>query len=214
MAHIEYSEKIFPHLKQALWNDILQSPKSMPNLRKEIARVFQVANRRIQNVEKSGLFSPAVAALNKGDITGYSKFSMSGKDWTELKMEYGKAVTFLRKPTSVASGAREYNEHIRKSYDLTPDEYKLMSDRLQDKLTSIEDEDFVERYLMRYKDFSGELEEAAADISEQLESDAVELANQLEQDIENTAVDVANSGERVSDMNTVIDLIDIDKNGI
>lgn len=215
MAHIEYSQKIFSHLKVELWNDILNAPQSMPELRREIARVFQQANRRIQNVEKSGLFSPAVMALNKSDITGYSKFSMGGKSWTELKIEYGKAVSFLRQPTSLASGSREYNEHIRKAYDLTPDEYKLMSDNLHGKLTSVSDMDFVEKYLMRYKDFSGELERSASDVAQQLESEAVELADALNEDIQNTAIDVLNSGElRGKDIASILDLTNLDGKGI
>lgn len=215
MAHIEYSSKIFTHLKVALYDDILNAPKSMPNLRKEISRVFQMANRRIQNIEKSGLFSPAVMALNKSDITGYSKFSMSGKSWTELKIEYGKAISFLRQPTSLASGAREYNEHIRKAYDLSPTEYKLMSDKLHGKLTSISDNDFVEMYLMRYKDFSGELERSASDVAEQLESDAVDLEEKLNQDIQNTAIDVLNSGQiNGKDIKSILDLTDLDGTGI
>ena len=74
--------------------DILQSLKSSPALRAEIRRVFQMANRRIQNIESKELVSPAVMALNKGDIQGFTKFSMKGS-WEELKAEYGKAVSFL-----------------------------------------------------------------------------------------------------------------------
>ena len=43
---------------------IMDAIESRGYLRKEIARVFQQANRRIQNVEKTGLVSPAVVALN------------------------------------------------------------------------------------------------------------------------------------------------------
>ena len=55
-----------------------------------------MANRRIQNIESKELVSPAVMALNKGDIQGFTKFSMKGS-WEELKAEYGKAVAFLKK---------------------------------------------------------------------------------------------------------------------
>lgn len=77
------------HIKEKVINAI----ESSPELRKEISRVFQQANRRIQNVENSGIVSPAVIALNKGDIKGFAKFSMK-HDWNDLKIEYAKAVSF------------------------------------------------------------------------------------------------------------------------
>ena len=60
------------HIKK----DVITAIEQSPELRKEIARVFQQASRRIQNVENSGIVSPAVVALNKGDINGFTKFSM------------------------------------------------------------------------------------------------------------------------------------------
>lgn len=168
----------------------MQAAESSPALRKEIARVFQMANRRIQNIENKGLLSPAVAALGKGDIKGYTKFSMAN-DWETLKIEYGKAISFLRQPTSSASGTAQYNRHLQKVYDLTPDEFNLMAQSLNNRLTSLSDSDFVERYLMRYKDFTGELEQAATDISGQIESEAESIQRALEQELEESAENAA-----------------------
>lgn len=173
-------------LKQA----ILESLKSSPEMRKEISRVFQMANRRIQNIEKAELVSPAVMALNKGDIQGYTKFSMRG-DWEELKIEYGKAVSFLRQPTSTATGTREYNAHLMATYDLTQDEFDLMAQKLQEKFLSVKDDNFVEQYLMRYKDYTGELETEAADVSDQIETEAEAIADALEDDIQKAAEQAA-----------------------
>lgn len=185
---VGFSARTFSANKEILKQEILQATEGSSEMRHEISRVFQRANRRIQNIEKADLFSPAVEALNKGDITGYSKFRMGGASWVELKMEYAKAVAFLRQPTSTAGGSREYNNHIRDAYDLTDDEYKLMMDNFRGKLMSVSDSDFVERYLMRYKDFTGELETAAEDVSGQIETEAVSVENALQKDIEN-AVD-------------------------
>ena len=153
-----------------------------------------MANRRIQNIESAGLLSPAVAALNKGEIKGYTKFSMRG-DWNSLKIEYGKAVAFLRQPTSTAQGVRQYNTHLQKVYDLTPDEFNLMAKSLNNRLSSLSDSNFVERYLMRYKDFTGELEQAAQDISGQIESEAVSIQKAIDDSIERTANEVADAME-------------------
>ena len=178
--------------KVQLRQDILQSLKSSPALREEIRRVFQMANRRIQNIESKELVSPAVMALNKGDIQGFTKFSMKGS-WEDLKAEYGKAVAFLRQPTSTATGVREYNAHLMKAYDLAKDEFDLMAKKIQDKFLSVKDDNFVEQYLMRYKDYTGELETEAQDVSSQIESDAVMLAQALEKDIQREADSAANA---------------------
>lgn len=183
-----YSNSTMRYIKQGVKKEIMTATESSPEFRNEIAKVFQRANRRIQNIEKSGLISPAVTALGKGSIKGYTKFSMRNSDWNSLKVEYAKAVSFLKQPTSTATGTREYDRHLMKAYDLTEDEFNLMAKKLNDKLTSISDEEFVERYLMRYKDFTGELEQQAADVSSQIESSAVSIQNALDKSLEEQAM--------------------------
>lgn len=177
---------------------IMDAIESRGYLRKEIARVFQQANRRIQNVVKTGLVSPAVVALNKGDIKGFAKFSMK-HDWNDLKIEYSKAVSFLQQPTSTASGTREYSNHLKKSYDLNDKEFKLMQDKLMGKIASVSDERFLEQYLMQYKDFTGELEQESRDVSDQIEDDAVRIENALDDAIDQIAHD-PNSEAYVNDV--------------
>lgn len=183
---IPFSPSVFAHTSKTRLNkEILQAVESSPELRKEISRVFQQANRRIQNIEKAGLISPAVAALHR-DTGKYTKFSMN-QDWESLKIEYGKAISFLRQPTSTASGTRQYNEHLRTTYDLSKDEFDLMARNLQGKLNSVSDTEFVEKYLMRYKDFTGELEQSARDISTQIESEAVSIQRAIDDNIQREA---------------------------
>jgi hypothetical protein len=190
---IKFTKSVFGATQRAkIKKEILQAVESSPEYRKEIARVFQMANRRIQNIEQSGQLSPAVQALNKGDIKGFTKFSMKG-DWNTLKIEYGKAISFLRQPTSTAQGARQYGQHLQRMYDLTPDEYNLMARNLQGKLNSVSDSDFVERYLMRYKDFTGEMEQSASDISTQIESEAQSISRAIDAEIERQANEVADA---------------------
>ena len=190
---IKFTKSVFGATQRAkIKKEILQAVESSPEYRKEIARVFQMANRRIQNIEQSGQLSPAVQALNKGDVKGFTKFSMKG-DWNTLKIEYGKAISFLRQPTSTAQGARQYGQHLQRMYDLTPDEYNLMARNLQGKLNSVSDNDFVERYLMRYKDFTGEMEQSASDISTQIESEAQSISRAIDAEIERQANEVADA---------------------
>lgn len=169
--------------KVQLDKQILTAVESRGYLRKEIARVFQQANRRIQNVERSGMVSPAVVALNKGNITGFTKFSMR-HSWEDLKIEYSKAVSFLRQPTSTATGTREYSEHLKKAYDLDDKSFALMQGKLMGKIASVSDERFLEQYLMQYKDFTGELEQESKDVSDQIEDDAVKIENALDDALE------------------------------
>lgn len=201
---IKFTKFVFGATQRAkIKKEILQAVESSPEYRKEIARVFQMANRRIQNIEQSGQLSPAVQALNKGDIQGFTKFSMKG-DWNTLKIEYGKAISFLRQPTSTAQGARQYGQHMQRMYDLTPDEYNLMARNLQGKLNSVSDSDFVERYLMRYKDFTGEMEQSASDISTQIESEAQSISRAIDAEIERQANEIA---DQMEDMQNDIERI-------
>lgn len=201
---IKFTKSVFGATQRAkIKKEILQAVESSPEYRKEISRVFQMANRRIQNIEQSGQLSPAVQALNKGDIKGFTKFSMKG-DWNTLKIEYGKAISFLRQPTSTAQGARQYGQHLQRMYDLTPDEYNLMARNLQGKLSSVSDSDFVERYLMRYKDFTGEMEQSASDISTQIESEAQSISRAIDAEIERQANEAA---DQMEDMQNDIERI-------
>lgn len=174
--------------KVQLDKQIMDAIESRGYLRKEIARVFQQANRRIQNVEKSGIVSPAVVALNKGDIKGFAKFSMR-HSWEDLKIEYAKAVSFLRQPTSTATGTKEYAEHLKKAYDLDDKSFTLLQNKLMGKIASVSDERFLEQYLMQYKDFTGELEQESRDVSDQIEDDAVRIENALDDAIDKIAHD-------------------------
>ena len=210
---INFTESVFGATQRAkIKKEILQAVESSPEYRKEISRVFQMANRRIQNIEQSGQLSPAVQALNKGDIKGFTKFSMKG-DWNTLKIEYGKAISFLRQPTSTAQGARQYGQHLQRMYDLTPDEYNLMARNLQGKLSSVSDSDFVERYLMRYKDFTGEMEQSASDISTQIESEAQSISRAIDAEIERQANEVADAMDDMQ--NDILRILsDFDKFGL
>ena len=182
------------HIKK----DVITAIEQSPELRKEIARIFQQANRRIQNVENSGIVSPAVVALNKGDIKGFTKFSMK-HSWDELKIEYSKAISFLQQPTSTASGTKEYARHLKKTYNLTDKEFSIMQNNLVGKIASVSDQKFLEQYLMQYKDFTGELEQESKDVSDQIESDAIKIADSVQQNIDNAGEMVESAVQKILD---------------
>ena len=177
---------------------ILNAIESRGYLRREIARVFQQANRRIQNVENLGIVSPAVVALNKGDIKGFTKFSMK-QDWNDLKIEYAKAVAFLQQPTSSTTGTKEYAQHLKRTYKLSDNEFSLMQNKLIGKIASVSDERFLEQYLMQYKDFTGELEQESRDVSDQIENDAVKIADSLQNDIDSAGEMAESAVQKILD---------------
>ena len=182
------------HIKK----DVITAIEQSPELRKEIAKVFQQANRRIQNVENSGIVSPAVVALNKGDIKGFTKFSMK-HSWDELKIEYSKAISFLQQPTSTASGTTEYARHLKKTYNLSDKEFSIMQNNLVGKIASVSDQKFLEQYLMQYKDFTGELEQESKDVSDQIESDAIKIADSVQRNIDNAGEMVESAVQKILD---------------
>lgn len=196
---IGFSNRTFNATKKAhIKKEIINAVQSSPSLRKQIAKVFQQANRRIQNIEKNGVVSPAVVALNKGDVKGYSKFSMK-HSWNDLKLEYSKAIAFLQQPTATATGTNEYAKHLKKTYKLTDDEFSLMQNKLIGKIASVSDQKFLEQYLMQYKDFTGELEQESRDVSDQIESDAVKIADNLQNSIDNVGEVVEDTVQRILD---------------
>ena len=59
---VKYSKTVTKAVSNwSLRKDILNSTESAKELRKEINRVFHAANRRLQNIENSGVFSPAAS---------------------------------------------------------------------------------------------------------------------------------------------------------
>ena len=120
-------------------------------------------------------------------------------DWDELKIEYSKAVSFLQQPTSTASGTREYSRHLKKTYNLTDEEFSIMQNNLVGKIASVSDKKFLEQYLMQYKDFTGELEQESKDVSDQIESDAIKIADSVQRNIDNAGEMVESAVQKILD---------------
>lgn len=121
MAKKVYTVNVYANAnKFTLRSDIINADVSNKETRKEIQRIFHIANRRLQNIENAGVYSPAAkAVLNQLDgYSGFSKFSMQNKDWNEIKQEYAIAVEFLRKPSSTATGARQLQKQVQKDLGL------------------------------------------------------------------------------------------------
>src|SRR5574344_416113 len=100
--------------------DLVGVKSGTSDLKKQMLKTFQKANRRIQNVKNAGLSSPSVQQLisERGE-RGFTYFSGANldprnpTDWEQLKYEYGRATSFLNNPTSSARGARQYINYYK-----------------------------------------------------------------------------------------------------
>lgn len=186
-----YSKSVFKSTNISLRKDILNADKILPEFKKEIKRIFQTANRRIQNIEKSGVISTAYEALDiDKDNPKFSKFSISGKNWTDLKIEYAKAVEFLRKPTSTASGAKQYINHLQKQSGLDDYQMKMVIDNIKkagfesgfsEKIFPTRSNDLqkaVTDFYRETKSIESELETAAKD-----NENLIELSKAMDKDL-------------------------------
>ena len=114
MANI-FSDSITSKLDNTELQLLLNFQQGTPELKKQMNKIFQRANRRIQNIQNAGLASPAVkAVIAERGAKEYTYFSGAGlnptntTDWNMLRYEYGRALAFLNNPTSSATGARQY----------------------------------------------------------------------------------------------------------
>lgn len=106
--------------------DLVGVKSGTPDLKKQMLKTFQKANRRIQNVRNAGLSSPAVQQLisERGE-RGFTYFSgakldpRNPTDWEQLKYEYGRAISFLNNPTSSARGARQYINYYKNEFGVS-----------------------------------------------------------------------------------------------
>lgn len=110
-----FSKSVTSSLNNTELQLLLNFQEGTNELKKQMNKVFQRANRRIQNIEKAGLASPAVKAViaerGKKDFTYFSGRGLNPTnttDWDLLRYEYGRALSFLNNPTSTATGARQY----------------------------------------------------------------------------------------------------------
>lgn len=165
--------------------DILEASGLLREQRKEIQKVFHAANRRIENIEKSGVYSPAYQSLkatfdDRANLAKFAKFSLGGMTDAEIKIEYAKAISFLQKPTSTASGAKTFEKHIQNELGLNDWQFKTAKERLLNKNLDEKQKLFAETFLTRYNETFNMFENAVNDVSQQIESDAQKVINEIE----------------------------------
>lgn len=113
MGSVLYThEQLVDWLENAEEND--------PSVRRDMAKIFQRANRRIQNLQRSIKrgrigYSPALDAVLKytGRKDVFSKFHMVS-DWDKMLEQTAQAEAFMNEETSTARGAYKWQQSLRK----------------------------------------------------------------------------------------------------
>ena len=203
MASMKFSKKVTKNFsKEKARKDIINAIEGNSEFRKEIRRVFQIANRRIQNIEQGGYYSPALASLGKSGVKGYSKFSVkgfgnTGSDWNTLLKEYTKAINFLNSPTSTATGAKEFEMQVKEKFNVPDDLWDYVKADVIGGTTSMSDE--MLQKLPYSQLVEGAYDSAYRSVSSQIEKGAIDLAKGIQSDINRTAEQMANTVDEALD---------------
>ena len=203
MASMKFSKKVTKNFnKEKARKDIINAIEGNSEFRKEIRRVFQIANRRIQNIEQGGYYSPALASLGKSGVKGYSKFSVkgfgnTGSDWNTLLKEYTKAINFLNSPTSTATGAKEFELQVKQKFNVPDDLWDYVKADVIGGTTSMSDE--MLQKLPYSQLVEGAYDSAYRSVSSQIEKGAIDLAKGIQSDINRTAEQLADSVDEALD---------------
>ena len=203
MASMKFSKKVTKNFsKEKARKDIINAIEGNSEFRKEIRRVFQIANRRIQNIEQGGYYSPALASLGKSGVKGYSKFSVkgfgnTGSDWNTLLKEYTKAINFLNSPTSTATGAKEFEMQVKEKFNVPDDLWDYVKADVIGGTTSMSDE--MLQKLPYSQLVEGAYDSAYRSVSSQIEKGAIDLAKGIQSDINRTAEQMADSVDEALD---------------
>lgn len=200
---MKFSKKVTKNFsKEKARKDIINAIEGNSEFRKEIRRVFQIANRRIQNIEQGGYYSPALASLGKSGVKGYSKFSVkgfgnTGSDWNTLLKEYTKAINFLNSPTSTATGAKEFELQVKQKFNVPDDLWDYVKADVIGGTTSMSDE--MLQKLPYSQLVEGAYDSAYRSVSSQIEKGAIDLAKGIQSDINRTAEQMANTVDEALD---------------
>ena len=200
---MKFSKKVTKNFnKEKARKDIINAIEGNAEMRKEMRRVFQVANRRIQNIEQGGYYSPALASLGKSGVKGYSKFSVrgfgnTGSDWQTLLKEYTKAINFLNSPTSTATGAKEFELQVKQKFNVPDDLWDYVKADVIGGTTSMSDE--MLQKLPYSQLVEGAYDSAYRSVSSQIEKGALDLAKGIQSDINRTAEQMADSVDEALD---------------
>ena len=193
-----FSSSVIKSINKPFSVDIRNAALGSSELKKEINRILQQANRRIQNVQNAGLASPAVKAViaEKGKKK-YTYFSISGldltdyTDWEQAKYEYGRALSFLNNPTSTATGARQYISYQARELNIP----FMSANKIVDLATNPTIDNYGNVNIFSYGSLLERFKSDVSIVKDSMKENAEELAQELESKLQAEIDRLANSGE-------------------
>lgn len=178
-----FSKSVTSSLDNTELQLLLNFQEGTPELKKQMNKVFQRANRRIQNIQKAGLASPAVKAViaerGKKDYTYFSSKGLNPTDttdWDLLRYEYGRALAFLNNPTSSATGARQYINYQAKRLNIPFES----ANKIVDIATDPTIDEYGNVNIFSYGDILDNFKADVEKIGNEIGTNAVEYAKNLE----------------------------------
>lgn len=180
MAKVKFSVSVTNKLGYEFKKEIRDSVIGSPDMRREIQRTLDTANKRIKRIENSGIVSTALVSLKQG---GTDKFSIRGLGsgneaaWEMAKVEYGRALAFLNNPTSLVQGARQY---VKTFADKSEQSFETTNEQLKYKI-----EEFIESGQVIDSPKLRELYHDVEREGNKIENEAQEYANALERNLNN-----------------------------
>jgi|GEM_PF-2431415 len=129
--------------------EFLESEQKLKEIKKEIQRKANIANKRLKRLEKNNLTE--LPAYKQWVKDGKVKFGVKGKNYNELQAELGRLNRFLDSKTSLV---REANKYLKDIAQMTGVKYKTVKE-LPDKLTNFfRISEKVEEYLRNVDEYA------------------------------------------------------------
>ena len=178
-----FSKSVTTNLDDTEMKLLLNFQEGTAELKKQMNKIFQRANRRIQNVQKAGLASPAVkAVIAERGTKDYTYFSGRGlnptntTDWDLLRYEYGRALAFLNNPTSSATGARQYIKYQANRLNIPFES----ANKIVDIATNPTIDEYGNVNIFSYGDILDDFKADVEKIGDEIGTNAVDYAKNLE----------------------------------
>lgn len=178
-----FSQSVTSSLNDVELQLLLNFQEGTNELKKQMNKVFQRANRRIQNIQKAGLASPAVkAVIAERGTKDYTYFSGRGlnptntTDWDLLRYEYGRALAFLNNPTSSATGARQYINYQANRLNIPFES----ANKIVDIATDPTIDEYGNVNIFSYGDILDDFKADVEKIGDEIGTNAVDYAENLE----------------------------------
>ena len=198
-----FSKSVLKSINKSFNVNIRDAALGSPEFKKEINKILQQANRRIQNVQNAGLASPAVkAVIAERGKKKYTYFSIANldltdyTDWEMAKYEYGRALSFLNNPTSTATGARQYISYQARELNNIP---FMSANKIVDLATNPTIDNYGNVNIFSYGSLLERFKSDVSIVKNSMKENAEELAEELESKLQAEIDRLANSGEHFLD---------------